>query len=302
MRSTLTDSQRVERLAPPAGPVHVVLDTDTFNEVDDQFALTYALFSGGRIELEAVHAAPFHNGLSSGPADGMARSFNEIKQILDLTGRTDVPALRGSDRWMASPDQPVDSPAARDLIERSKAHRDGPLYVAAIAAITNVASAILLDPSIVERIVVCWLGGQPHDWPTADEFNLSGDVHASRVLLDSGVPLVQFPCQQVAEMLRVSRPEIDRHFGGRGKVGDYLAGIIADVLRDVPGATRVIWDLAPVAWLVNPQWVRTALVPTPLLTAGLTYSADPSRPLMREAVWVDRDAVFKDLIGKLPKK
>ena len=36
---TLTHAQLLERLAPPSDKVRVVLDTDTYNEVDDQFAV-----------------------------------------------------------------------------------------------------------------------------------------------------------------------------------------------------------------------------------------------------------------------
>ena len=42
---TLTHAQRIDRLAPPSDKVRVVLDTDTYNEVDDQFAVAHALLS-----------------------------------------------------------------------------------------------------------------------------------------------------------------------------------------------------------------------------------------------------------------
>lgn len=55
----LSEEERKKRLAPPKGKVHVVIDTDTYNEVDDQFALAYALMSPMQLEVEAVYAAPF---------------------------------------------------------------------------------------------------------------------------------------------------------------------------------------------------------------------------------------------------
>jgi len=39
----------------------VVLDTDTYNEVDDQFALAHLLLAPELVRLEAVYAAPFFN-------------------------------------------------------------------------------------------------------------------------------------------------------------------------------------------------------------------------------------------------
>ena len=80
---TLTHAQRIDRLAPPSDKVRVVLDTDTYNEVDDQFAVAHALLSPEKISVEAIYAAPFHNQRSSGPGDGMERSYREILRLLD---------------------------------------------------------------------------------------------------------------------------------------------------------------------------------------------------------------------------
>ena len=80
----LSDVELVKRLSLPEGKIDMVLDTDTYNEVDDQFALAYALLSPERLNVQAVYAAPFHNNRSSGPADGMQRSYDEIADILDV--------------------------------------------------------------------------------------------------------------------------------------------------------------------------------------------------------------------------
>jgi inosine-uridine nucleoside N-ribohydrolase len=171
----------------------------------------------------------------------------------------------------------------------------------AIGAVTNVASALLLEPAIAERIVVVWLGGQPTTWHTAAEFNLTGDVAASRVLFDSGVPLVHVPCLNVAEHLRTSQAELDRFVRPCGAIGSYLAESFDAYVPDTFAATRPIWDLAPLAWLVDPAWVASVLRPSPILTSELTWSIDPRRHPIREAIGVDRDSVFADLFRKLAR-
>ena len=149
-----------ERLALPTEKVEAVLDSDTYNEIDDQFAVAYALRSPDRIRLEAIYAAPFHNERSSSAGDGMSKSYDEILRILQRLKITPRDfAYRGSERFMEGPGKPVESPAARDLIEKAQKPRNGPLYVLTIGAPTNVSSAILLEPKIKERIVVVWLGG-----------------------------------------------------------------------------------------------------------------------------------------------
>ena len=78
----MTAEQRIKNLSVPTGPIDVVLDTDTYNEIDDQFALAYLLRSTEKLNTKAIYAAPFFNQHSEGPADGMERSYEEIKKIL----------------------------------------------------------------------------------------------------------------------------------------------------------------------------------------------------------------------------
>jgi len=296
----LTAEERLSLLDPPKGPVSMVLDTDTYNEIDDQFALVYALLSSN-LSVEAVYAAPFHNQRSTGPSDGMEKSYQEIRRILAMMGRNaDGLAFRGSRDYLPSAQEPIRSPAAEDLVGRALAARDGPLYTLAIGAITNVASAILLEPEIVRRIVVVWLGGQPHYWPTAKEFNLQQDVAAAQVVFDSGVPLVHIACKNVAEHLRTTLPEVQAYVRGRGAIGDYLYGIFEGHYEDHYARSKVLWDLSAVAYLNDPRWVPTELHPSPILQDDLTWGPeDPSRHLVRQAIDVNRDAVFGDLFRKL---
>ncbi|MGO8671551.1 MAG: nucleoside hydrolase [Capsulimonadaceae bacterium] len=298
--STLSDSERIALLTPPVGRVRMVLDTDTFNEIDDQFALVYAMLSTERLDVEGVYAAPFHNSRSTGPRDGMEKSYEEICRVLDRLGRDpDNLVYRGSSRWLGSPESPVESAAALDLVERARESSTGPLYVVAIGAITNVASALLLAPDIADKVVVVWLGGHPHTWHTAPDFNVRQDMAASRLLLDCGVPLVRVPCVNVAEHLRTTLPELERYVQGRGMIGDYLYDIFASYWEDHTARSKVIWDIAPIAWLLDAHWIPSVILPAPILTDQHTWSLDPRRPLMREAIGANRDAVFGDLFRKL---
>lgn len=90
----------------------MVLDTDTYNEVDDQFALAYALLSPEKLKVEAVYAAPFHNARSESPADGMEKSYQEILRLLEFMN---VPSegfvYRGSTGYLQDIKQPIRSEA-----------------------------------------------------------------------------------------------------------------------------------------------------------------------------------------------
>jgi len=80
---TLSDAARLKLLEPPVGKVRVVLDTDTYNEIDDQFALVQMLLSKDRFDVEAIYAAPFFNARADSPGHGMELSYQEILRLLE---------------------------------------------------------------------------------------------------------------------------------------------------------------------------------------------------------------------------
>lgn len=297
----LSQEKLLRRLTHPKRKVRMVLDTDTFNEIDDQFAVVYATRSPERLQVEAFYAAPFHNKLSSGPKDGMEKSYAELLNIRShLPDMSGIPICRGSDAYLPGPEAPVDSEAARDLVERAMASPDDdPLYVVAIGAITNVASAILMEPRIIERIVVVWLGGHALHWPTAREFNLHQDLHASRLILNCGVPLVLIPCMGVASHLLTTLSEVRDYVKDKGAVGAYLYETFENCAKDHAGYSRVIWDLSAIAYLIDEAWLPNELVHSPLLSEDFRWSFDASRHFIRYVHYIQRDRVFKDLFGKL---
>lgn len=291
----------VARLDAPQGRVRAVLDTDTYNEIDDQFALIQMLLSPDRIALEAIYAAPFKNARAETPAIGMELSHDEILRLLDRMDRDAAGfVFRGATDYVGTSGGPVRSAAVDDLIDRARgAAPDAPLYVVAIGAITNVASALMLAPEIAERIVVVWLGGHAPHWPHTREFNLRQDIPGAQHLLDCGVPLVLVPCMGVTSHLHSTVPEIEAHVKPHGRIGAFLAERFMEYSADHLGFSKEIWDMAPVGWLLSPDWVPSTLIPAPILTTECTWSHDPARHLIRCATMVDRDAILRDFFVKL---
>ena len=116
-----------------------------------------------------------------------------------------------------------------DLVKRAmKSSPDDPLYVVPIGCITNIASAILIEPKIIENIVVVWLGGNAQYWPHQREFNLRQDVLAARVVFDSGVPFVTLPCRPVVSHLHTTIPELTHYLKGKTEISDYLLNIVIE--------------------------------------------------------------------------
>jgi purine nucleosidase len=294
--------QLLERLTLPEAPVRMLLDTDTYNEIDDQFALSYALLHPQQLLLEAVHAAPFLNSRSHSAADGMHKSLSEIQRILELMSYDRrIEVLAGSEVFLCDSRGDLSlSQASHDLLARSKIG-DSPLYVVSIGAPTNIASALLQDPTLAERIVIVWLGGHPIDRGDAREFNLYQDLPASRTLFDSGVPLILVPCRQVAELLATTLPELAANLDTETPIGSYLLKIASEYIDQSPGGSRPIWDLAAIALLVNPSWFETTVVSSPKISDDFRWIETTDRHPIRVVTYLKRDQIMNSLFTTLSR-
>ena len=240
---------------------NLILDTDTYNEIDDQFAVTYAMVSDD-INILALTAAPFHNQRSTGPADGMEKSYHELIKIRDLNdpeGKRNIPVYRGSDSYLKNIITPVRSQAAEEIV-RLVHEADDIVYIAAIGCFTNVASALMLDPSIMDKAVVILVGGQKIRFGCANDFNLEQDKTAARVIFECGVPVIVLPAIGGTDELLATNAEVEYYLRDKaGNIGNYLCDIFNEEEGHPMGENhfcnskeRSIFDLAAVAFMRNP--------------------------------------------------
>ena len=295
-------------LEVPSGKIDAILDTDAFNEIDDQFAISYMLLSKERINTVGICAAPFYNKYSSSAADGMEKSYNEILKLLSLMKKDDFAknVYRGSSSWLPNDKTPVISDAAKYIAETAKKYSpENPLYVVAIGAITNVASAILLEPEIMkENTVIVWLGGHSFNWHHTKEFNMRQDFAAARVVFDCGAPVVLLPCLGVVSEFRTTRYELEHWLVGKNPLSDYLAKNTISHAESYGAGTawsRVIWDVTAIGWLLNDEdrFMKSCLATSPIVTDEGVYKFDESRHHIRYVYWINRDTLFTDLFETL---
>lgn len=118
---SLSEQFRLDRLQPPTGKVQAVIGTDTYNEIDDQFAMVYALLSPDQLDVHAIYAAPLLNKRSESPKDGMEKSPEEIGRLLNKLNREqDGFVYQGSESFLTNLNKPRENPAANDLIQRAR--------------------------------------------------------------------------------------------------------------------------------------------------------------------------------------
>ena len=299
----LRDFSKILRLLETKnGQINAILDTDTFNEIDDQFALVQMLFSKERINVQSINAAPFSmNNRSDNPEKGMELSYDEILRLLEkVKFQKDNFVFKGSKKYVGFEKKPVNSPAADNIIESAlKCSDKNPLYVIAIGAISNVASALLKEPKIIDKIVVVWLGGNALYWPQNEEFNLKQDVGGAQVLFDSGVSLVMVPCKGVTSHLISTVPEIEKYIESQGAIGKFLAMRFKEYNDNHKGWSKEIWDMAAVGFVINDKWAPTNIIPSPILLDDMKWKIDSNRHPIKIVYEIKRDAILKDFITKL---
>jgi purine nucleosidase len=238
-----------------ASPLRIIIDTDAACERDDQHAIAFALLSPEHFAIEGFTSV--HNGPGTSE-----QSFLEIHNIIGLAGANGIPVIMGADKPLPDSKTPVSSAAVKFIIERSKEVGEGELVVLGIGAATNLASAVLLDPSIAGRVTFAWLGGV--DWPGGDgnEHNMMQDLAAARVLFSSGVKLLYIPCGN--NMLFQTKHHSNRALRGQGPLGDYLNLLMMTNGWQMDEPFNIA-DLTAVAALAHPEMCNWIDSPAPSL-------------------------------------
>lgn len=136
--------------------IKVILDTDTYNETDDQFALAYLLKSQDRFNIEAITIAPYQHDNDLAIEEGIEKSYQEVLKICQwLKFNTENKVFKGSTDYIQE-GYDRNNDAVNKIIE--VALKNEKTYIMAIGAITNIAMAIRKEPKIINKIEVIWLG------------------------------------------------------------------------------------------------------------------------------------------------
>ncbi len=274
----------------------VLLDTDCFNEIDDQFFVTYSLLEPS-FEIEGITAAQYR--WERGSVD---ESYFEILRVIDLMGiQPRFPIVRGADGPIPGARSGVRS-AATDLIRQAALRdRTRPLYILAVGALTNVASALMLHPEIRPLVRVIWLGGFPADG-NMREFNAGNDRNAVKAVFESGVDLTVVPTETSARLLTLPYAEAE----GRLHDSSRIAKALLSLLRDYGDRNKIIWDISTTACLL--QIVRGAKFFEISSELAPQVDADAGRYIHRQGPHKikvcgapKRDAIFADFFERLPK-
>lgn len=294
-------------------PLDLVLDSDTGNETDDQFAVAYALMRPDRFRVHALTSAPFLHYRVLTATEGEFCSHLEQKRILHYFPKCKAALWRGSPCFLAEANAKTAAPlpeGVKRLLELSQRFsRQKPLFYVGLATLTDLALALQTDPTLVERVVLVWLGGQEYH-RSPEEFNLLQDVDAAQIVLNSSIRQIIFPCAGVADTLRLTHQEARKLLANRS-IGDFLFHRFTRHLiwsyggeNPIENIPLPLYDLTPLAYLARPEHVKMSLCKRLMLEtnplrrgAPLPYDDLVATSLSRENILAD----FSQTLQSQPK-
>lgn len=294
----------------------LIFDTDTNNEVDDQFALGYLLFSSNSFDLIGITTNATRNG------GAIEEHTKEAERVLRLCNSYEkIRLIPGADKSFTEIKHSVrksnfdGDQAVNFIIKESKKahHKNGmKLNILAVGKLSNLALAIEKDPTIIPNIKIVWLGS---NYPERGEYNMDDDYPALQYLLGTDVELevvaVRYNKPSGTDAVRVSRADIRNKMPGVGphikykvegrnggefdNFGDYAVNLFMNFHVQRPDSTRALYDMAAVAILKNPSWAepRTIFGPSYSNESGWSEDKESSRNIV---IWenFNRDMIIED--------
>jgi len=263
MESFATTSQTTQ-------PIRVIIDADTANEVDDLYAIAWALLAP-RLDVIGLTSAQWHTNPRT-PNDSVGESQRLNEEILELMGKTAIPAPQGSNFPMVNEQRPQPSEATKFIIEQALATPDGEkLSIVILGPCTNIASAILIEPKIIPKLSVNYLGFwynvETNTW-NKREFNTNNDPNSVNVLLNTANLKFRVMTATTSQHLVFEKTKMDALLKNRGGIGDYLIDRWDNYDRfwqatDKEKTKWIMWDVAILVALAYPELAEEKEVTTP---------------------------------------
>ena len=278
--------------------INLILDTDTYNECDDQFALSYLIKSKNLFNIEAITVAPYsHTKRDLTVRDGQELSYNEILKICNwLNFDTNNKVFKGSMDYIQNGYDEKNN-AVNKIIEI--ALKNNKTYILGIGAITNIALAIKKEPKIVNKIEIVWLGGNELGYEDNLEYNFRQDVEAVKIVFESKVKLTILPCKKIVSELRIDINTLKKYLENKSELCNYLIERFYNDGYHGVQESRVIWDISVIAYMINKKWFETEQISCPNIRKDTSYEVTDNRHNITFVTKLDRNKIYEDLFNKL---
>jgi len=278
----------------------VVLVCDTMNEIDDQFAIAYAL---GSPSLEVLAVISSHNTLVHGH-DSVHIYCDEAQRVIDLCQRSDVACLKGASRPMENVDECLTSEGLEFIVNLAKQGVE--FSILGTGPATDLAAFKLGYPNLAKKIPIIWAGSFPDEetWKRYKygELNARADISAWRALYRNCENLVVLPGWPGVVKVAVENSAFLPELREKNKP---ILNFLADILEkwghgrtkmdmDSNRPTKVLWDIVNIAYYTIPEAVITREMPIPEIDAAGSMYWDRIVTKIPVCMDVDEVAIMKD--------
>lgn len=308
-------------MAPLVTPrARVIIDNDYSGDPDDLFQTAHHLLCPA-VEIPFIVASHLSVGDPWDPtttqASNAAAKANELLDVMGMAGQVKV--LTGSELAIVDTKTTQRTAAAEAIVAEAMREDKRPLYYAAGAGLTDLASAWLMEPRIAQRLTLVWIGGleypdlaPPPPGATGPEYNLRIDIKAGQVIFnDSPIPIWQVPRNVYRQML-FTHAEMQTQVRPHGKLGAYLTDSIERVMRWTGEAGYNIGDTyalgdSPLVTLTalqssfeaDPSSSHYVVRPAPNLDDEGSYVDNPNGRPIRVYTQIDTRLTFGDMVARL---
>ncbi len=244
----------------PMKPIRIIFDTDIADDIDDAFALKYAL---SLKELEILGVTIVYKNVH--------QRAQIAKHMLELEERADIGIFAGLNQPIKEQIHKFDYEKEIDgqvqLLSYNSTLKDikyeetdaisfmlnmiekhnGDLYIVAIGPLTNIATAIQKNPETFKKLKgIYTMGGTPLGYK---EWNILVDPEAAKIVYEFGVPIFAVGVD-ITQKTTFTDHEFKKAQKITGKSNDFLVSMMMDWFR-VNNRNPVMHDSLPIDAIIN---------------------------------------------------
>jgi inosine-uridine nucleoside N-ribohydrolase len=282
----------------------VILTTDCGTEMDDQWAIAHLALLP-HVDLRGIVTTHAFNM----PESKSEFSRKSAQDVIDRLGlASPPPVIAGSPVALPDRQTPRPNPGTDLILAESTGYSpESRLVVLTIGAATDTASALLLDPTLKDRIEILSMGFNTYPEGT-DEWNVKNDIPAWQAMLDSGAPVTIGGADVCLHGLVLNPEQAEERLRDTGPVGGFLVKLLRDFVNNEDSMVEQVtgrpdswpvWDEIVVAHLLG--LTRANSVPRPKLLDDMQFdlsAADPADTI-EWITEVDSDGLWGDLASRL---
>ncbi|MDX1285671.1 MAG: nucleoside hydrolase, partial [Draconibacterium sp.] len=293
--------------------VKIILDADTGNEMDDLYAIVRCFDDD--VELTGLISAHFNNvqlltdsvwnGYSTKNINSLQLSQMENELLLEQCKMTHIPHPAGCEKmvgfaWGFYPGAQVPTSAGVDFIieHAKKASPENKVNIVTLGAVTNVAAAILHEPSIAKNIRLYALNMKYNVENKAwnkNSFNARNDVNGLDVILNNiELELWVIP-GNVSSNLKFQRKDTQEKLAN---FNNAISKNLSDRWDAVNAKTQwIMWDVALIEAIIHPEYasVEKTLTPPENIQREIMMYTSIDAKKMRDDFWQSYDKLMKKL-------